>query len=161
MSVDGNRRRLAPLWTDLARAHLDLMATRGWYASHVPGRASAIRVTQDWKPVGEEMSGLEARNAARCAETEDVKMAPYFIAAQLYWGINHIRDINNLVHGNNRASWVVPLFMHRRHFIGQDVLVSAILDSKVHRRRAYQPAEQHSPKRGRDIAIGGEDGSAP
>ncbi|KYM99749.1 hypothetical protein ALC62_09367 [Cyphomyrmex costatus] len=26
---DGNRRRLAPLWMDLARAHLDLMATRG------------------------------------------------------------------------------------------------------------------------------------
>lgn len=50
--------------------------------------------------------------------------------------------------------------MHRRHFIGQDVLVSAILDSKVHRRRAYQPTEQHSPKRGRDIAIGGEDGNA-
>lgn len=37
------------------------------------------------------------------------------------------------------ASGIVPLFMHRRHFIGQDVLVSAILDSKVHRRRAYQP----------------------
>ncbi|KYN16100.1 hypothetical protein ALC57_11625 [Trachymyrmex cornetzi] len=71
------------------------------------------------------------------------------------------RDINNLAHSNNRASWVVPLFMYRRHFIGQDVLVSAILDSKVHRRRAYQPAEQHSPKRGRDIAIGGEDGSVP
>lgn len=50
--------------------------------------------------------------------------------------------------------------MRRRHFIGQNVLVSAILDSKVHRRRAYQPAEQHSPKRRRDIAIGGEDGSA-
>lgn len=32
-----------------------------------------------------------------------------------------------------------------------------ILDSKVHRRRAYQPAEQHSPKHRRDIAIG-EDG---
>jgi len=59
------------------------------------------------------------------------------------------------------ASRVVPLFMHRRHFIGQDVFVSAILDSKVHRRRAYQPAEQHSPKRGRDIAIGGEDGNTP
>lgn len=59
------------------------------------------------------------------------------------------------------TSSIVLLFMHRRHFIGQDVLVSAILDSKVHRRRAYQPAEQHSPKRGRDIAIGGEDGSAP
>lgn len=58
------------------------------------------------------------------------------------------------------AGGVVTLFMHRRHFIGQDVLVSAILDSKVHRRRAYQPAEQHSPKRGRDIAIGGEDGNA-
>ncbi|KYM99750.1 hypothetical protein ALC62_09368 [Cyphomyrmex costatus] len=107
------------------------------------------------------VSGLVASNAARSAETEDVKMAPYFIAAQLYWGINHIRNINNLAHGNNRASWVVPLFMHRRHFIGQVVLVSAILDSKVHRKRAYQPAEQHSPKRGRDIAIGGEDGSAP
>lgn len=37
------------------------------------------------------------------------------------------------------VSGIVPLFMHRRHFIGQDVLVSAILDSKVHRRRAYQP----------------------
>ncbi|KYN36894.1 hypothetical protein ALC56_08685 [Trachymyrmex septentrionalis] len=73
----------------------------------------------------------------------------------------HCRDINNLAHGNNRASSVVLLFMHQRHFIGQDVLVSAILDSKVHRRRAYQPAEQHSPKRGRDIAIGGEDGSVP
>lgn len=59
------------------------------------------------------------------------------------------------------ASGLAPLFMHRRHFIGQDVLVSAILDSKVHRRRAYQPAEQHSPKRGRDIAIGGEDGNVP
>ncbi|EGI67142.1 hypothetical protein G5I_04298 [Acromyrmex echinatior] len=134
---------------------------RVWYASHISGRASAIRATQDWRKLVGEVSGLVARNVARSAETEDVKMAPYFIAAQLYWGINHIRDINNLAHGNNRVSWVVLLFMHRRHFIGQDVLVSAILDSKVHRRRAYQPAEQHSPKRGRDIAIGGEDGSVP
>jgi len=63
---------------------------RVWYASHVSGRASAIRAIQDWKPVGE-VSDLVARNAARSAEAEDVKMAPYFIAAQLYWGINHIR----------------------------------------------------------------------
>lgn len=48
--------------------------------------------------------------------------------------------------------------MHQRHFIGQDrPRQRTILDSKVHRRRAYQPAEQHSPKRRRDIAIGGGD----
>lgn len=71
-------------------------------------------------------------------------------------------EISDRARSNNRtASSIVPLFMRRWHFIGQDVLVSAILDSKVYRRLAYQPAEQHSPKRGRDIAIGGEDGSAP
>lgn len=54
---------------------------------------------------------------------------------------------------------LVQLFMHRRHFIGQNVLVSAILDSKVHRSSAFQPTCNCSPKRWRDIAIGGEDHS--
>lgn len=53
---------------------------------------------------------------------------------------------------------LLRLFMQRRHFIGQSVLVSAILDSKVHRSAAYQPTHNYSPKRRRDIAIGGEDG---
>lgn len=42
---------------------------------------------------------------------------------------------------------LVQLFMHDRHFIGQSVLVSAILDSKVYRSSAYQPTRNCSPKR--------------
>ncbi|KYN36896.1 hypothetical protein ALC56_08687 [Trachymyrmex septentrionalis] len=47
MSVDGNRRRLAPLWMDLARAHLDLMATRGLtfapkISSNLNGRINSV-----------------------------------------------------------------------------------------------------------------------
>ncbi|KOC62015.1 hypothetical protein WH47_01807, partial [Habropoda laboriosa] len=53
---------------------------------------------------------------------------------------------------------LVQLFMQRGHFIGQSVLVSAVLDSKVYRNSAYQPSRYYSPKRQRDIAIGGEDG---
>ncbi|EZA59928.1 hypothetical protein X777_16131 [Ooceraea biroi] len=76
-------------------------------------------------------------------------MAPYFIAAQLYWGINHIRKGAIIERG--RQPW--RCLGTRRHFIGQGVLVSAILDSEAYRRRAYQPGRsQHSPKRAREQA---------
>lgn len=55
---------------------------------------------------------------------------------------------------------LVQLFMRRRHFIGQSVLVSAILDSKVYRSLAYQSSCNYSAKRrdAQDIALGGEAG---
>lgn len=43
------------------------------------------------KPVEWHWARWRERRGERSEETEDVKMAPYFIAAQLYWGINHIR----------------------------------------------------------------------
>lgn len=67
----------------------------------------------------------------------------------------HFRpDANDHAHGNNRTTVYAPATFYWTGRPRQ----RTILDSKVHRRRAYQPAEQHSPKRRRDIAIGGEDG---
>lgn len=64
------------------------------------------------------------------------------------------RDANDRTHGNNRTTVYAPATFYWTGRPRQ----RTILDSKVHRRRAYQPDEQHSPKRRRDIAIGGEDG---
>lgn len=60
---------------------------------------------------------------------------------------------NDRALGNNRTAVYAPATFYWTGRSRQ----RTILDSKVHRRRAYQPAEQHSPKRRRDIAIGGED----
>jgi len=63
------------------------------------------------------------------------------------------RDANDHALGNNRTTVYAPTTFYWTGRPRQ----RTILDSKVHRRRAYQPAEQHSPKRRRDIAIGGGD----